>query len=52
MFAVDTFLKNAVEHDRLVMDAVIIHTLVAKVSFMDAFVIPVFAIIHFKTLIG
>ena len=41
MFAIDTFWKHAVAHNRLVMDAVL--ELIFLVEIMDAFVIHVFA---------
>ena len=43
MFANDTFFKHAVEHDRIVIGAVILLTLVAEMEFIDAFVIHMFA---------
>ena len=43
-FAFDSFWKHAVAHDRLVIDAVIILTLVQEMEFIDAFLIPVFDI--------
>ena len=40
---IDIFLKHSVAHDRLVMDAVIILTLVPEMELIDAFVMHVFA---------
>ena len=44
LFPIDTFLKLAVAHDRLVIDAIMYLTLVQEMEFIDAFVIHVFAI--------